>query len=210
MMGKTHRIGGTVAMLLSYSYMVKHNMTVESINPVVQLLVMYPCCMWGAVAPDLDQSDEAIPIKAPVSILIHKILYLGKVRHRSWQTHSLLVTGGFIALLFGLLALVNNYGLFGLDPTALILLKLMLMGLTVGVASHLILDMMTYEGIHLIPPTKSGGKKKSHWIRLVPHTDAFKTDTFYEKTVRVLLYVFAAGYTLYLLYVSFTPYFNTT
>jgi membrane-bound metal-dependent hydrolase YbcI (DUF457 family) len=185
MMGKTHKAGGCLAMLLAYQFMRKNNMLYADINPIVQLLIMYPACSWGSTAPDLDQNDNAIPEKTPVSILVHKLLYLGKVKHRSWQTHSLLVTGGFVALLFVGLHIINLYGLFGLNQISLQLLKLLLMGLAVGIASHLLLDMMTYEGIHSIPPTKNNG----HWIRLVPHTDAFKTNTTYESIVRVLLYI---------------------
>lgn len=207
MMGKTHRVGGAVAMLVSFTYMQKHGLTVENINPLVQLLVMYPCCMWGSVAPDLDQNDEAIPVKAPVSILIHKFLYLGKVRHRSWQTHCLTTMGCFVAFLFVSLRLISERGILRIDPTAAILLRLMLMGLAVGIASHLFLDMMTYDGIPLIPPTKVKGKRVRHNIRLVPHTDAFKTDTPYETGVRVVLSVFGVIYALWMIYSVIVPYF---
>lgn len=205
MMGKTHRAGGTLAMLLAFQYMQSHNMLVSDIHPIVQLLVMYPACNWGSIAPDLDQSDDAIPDKSPLSILIHKIIYLGSVRHRSWQTHCLTLDGGFIALLFGAIALINMYGLFGLDLYSVTLLKLMLMGLTVGIASHLFLDACTYEGIQLIPPTKDKktGKKKRHWIRFVPHKDAFKTNTLYETIVRVLLYIAIVADLGYIIYTSF-------
>ena len=201
MMGKTHRAGGALAMLLSYQFMQNHDMLAETINPVVQLLIMYPCCMWGSVAPDLDQSDDAIPEKAPLSILIHKIIYLGKVRHRSWQTHSIAFTGGLVGLLFLILLYINNYGLLNLNAVSLTILKLMLMGLSVGIASHLLLDAFTYEGIHLIPPTKGkNGKKKVHWIRFVPHTDAFKTNTKYETVVRYLLYILFFADLIYIIY----------
>lgn len=199
MMGKTHKAGGALAMLIAFNYMQSKGLLVDTINPLVQLLVMYPACSWGSTAPDLDQSDESIPEKTPVSILVHKLLYLGKVSHRSWQTHSIVVTGGFVALQFALLGYINKYGLFDLNDISLTILNLLLTGLSVGIASHLILDAFTYKGIQTIPPTKKNGKSKTHWIRFVPHTDAFKTGTTYEKIVRVLLYIAIIVMSIYII-----------
>lgn len=201
MMGKTHKAGGALAMLLAFQYMRENGYLVDTIHPIVQLLIMYPACSWGSTAPDLDQNADAIPEKTPVSIMIHKLIHLSKVNHRSWQTHSIVVTGGFVALLFFALSMINKHGLFGLDPYSITLLKLMLMGVTVGIASHLILDAFTYEGIQTIPPTKDPktNKKKRHWLRFVPHRDAFKTNTKYETFVRTMLYIAIVGYGIYMI-----------
>jgi membrane-bound metal-dependent hydrolase YbcI (DUF457 family) len=191
MMGKTHRAGGCLAMLLAFNAMKSHGWLVDDINPLVQLCVMYPAASWGSIFPDVDQSAETIPEKTPFMVLFNKILHLGEVRHRSWQTHSLLLTSLFVGLMTLALHFVTIYGFFDLSETSLTILKLMLMGFTVGIASHLILDMFTFQGVRL-------GVKK--WIRLVPHKDAFKTNTPYEKGVRIVLYlaiIAVIGYDIY-------------
>lgn len=202
MMGKTHKAGGALAMLIAFQYMQHKGWLSPDLHPIVQLLVMYPACSWGSTAPDLDQGDDTIPEKTPVSILVHKLIYLGKVRHRSWQTHSLIVTGGFACALFFLIDLMNTYNLFHLNVMSVTILNLLVIGMVVGIASHLFLDLLTYEGIPLGPPVynKKAKRKKIIWLRLAPHTDTFKTNTTYEKGVRFLLYV---GIILALLYPAF-------
>lgn len=190
-MGKTHRAGGCLAMLLAFNAMKSHGWLVDDIHPLVQLCVMYPIASWGSIFPDVDQSAETIPEKTPFMVLFNKILHLGEVRHRSWQTHDLLLTSIFVALMVLGLHFVTLYGLFGLSATSLTILKLIIMGFIVGIGSHLLLDMFTYQGVRF-------GVKK--WIRLVPHKDAFKTNTTYEKVVRVGLYLAIIGVIVYDVY----------
>lgn len=194
MMGKTHRAGGCLAMLLAYQAMQSKGWLVDDIHPVVQLAIMYPIASWGSVFPDVDQTTQSIPEKTPFMLLFNKLLHLGKVRHRSWQTHSLILTALFLGLLYGGLYLTTLYGLFGLTEASLTLIRLQIMGFAVGIGSHLFLDMCTYEGVRFF-------RKK--WIRLVPHTDAFKTGTLYETIVRVGLYLAIVGVIGYNIYVYF-------
>lgn len=181
MMGKTHKAAGCLAMLLAYDFMAYKGLLLEDVNPLVQLMVMYPACSWGSTAPDLDQSDDAIPEKTPFSILIHKILYLGKVRHRSWQTHSpwmfIVINGVLWALWYAL----KVYGIANgwVCTNDLTILRLIFVGFGVGFASHLIADAFTYQGIPLT---------KKHHLRLVPKKDMFKTNTTYETVVRYIIY----------------------
>lgn len=178
MMGKTHKAAGALGMLLAFGFLESKGYLLADVHPLVQLMVMYPACSWGSTAPDLDQGADAIPEKTPVSMLIHKLIHIGKVRHRSWQTHSPWMFLLICALLWsGWFALVH----FGIGSDFdLIILRLILTGFSVGFATHLIADAFTYQGIPL-------GNKK--WLRLVPHTDTFKTNTKYETVVRYLIYV---------------------
>lgn len=205
MLGKTHKAGGALAMLVAFHYMYNNGMLTDTIHPLIQLLVMYPASSWGSTAPDLDLGENAIPDKTPVSYLVHKVLHLMPLKHRSWQTHSLLAAGSFIALLFVGVWYISTYGIFNLNAVSLTILQLLLMGLTVGLASHLVLDMFTRRGIPLLPPIKSKGKEKTIWLRLVPNIEFFGTGTIYERIVQVLLYVAIGVYAVYMLYSIFVP-----
>ena len=182
MMGKTHKAAGCLAMLLAYEVLDSKGLILQNVNPFVQLAVMYPACSWASTAPDLDQSSmDTIPEKTPISLLLYHILHIGRIKHRSWQTHSPWMFLVIVDSLWGSL-----YWLYTATGASLnvIILRLILTGFSVGFASHLIMDMFTYEGIPI------GGKKH---IRLVPHTDTFKTNTTYETVVRRLLYVAIIG-----------------
>ena len=180
-MGRTHKAGGCLAMLVTYSLLQKHNF-MPDVHPLVQLLLMYPAASWGSTMPDLDQNFNSIPEKTPVSIAVHKLLHLGKVRHRSWQTHSLFVMCMVIGMLYLMVYCASQYTWFGLTTESCKILTLLVTGLAVGIGSHLLLDLMTYDGIQLTPGV---------WIRFF-RFDIFKTGTTYEKIVRVLLYIACA------------------
>lgn len=172
MMGKTHKFAGCFAMLVAFNIMEQKGLLLNGVSPLLQLAVMYPACSWASTAPDVDQGIEQIPEKTPISILLHKIVHIGKVRHRSWKTHSPFVWLVTCGVLWGLLYYLK------LGMTDFIISRLLLTGLTVGWASHLISDAFTYQGIPLF------GDKH---LRLVPKKDAFKTNTTYETVVRRIL-----------------------
>ena len=109
MLGKTHRAGGTFAMLMTFTILKQKGMLLPEVNDFVQLAIMYTICSWGSIFSDLDHGADSIPDKDPVSIVINKFLRLTGAKHRSWQTHSLLVTGGFLLLLFALTNLGTTY-----------------------------------------------------------------------------------------------------
>ena len=115
-------------------------------------------------------------------------MHLTNPHHRSWQTHSILVTGGFCFLMWSIVNLC--YVLYG-NTTTILLLRLMIVGLTVGVVSHLVLDVLTTAGIHTIP-----GKK----LRLVPKSSMFATGTPWESFIMKLLclgIILLSGYEVY-------------
>lgn len=181
-MGRTHKAGGCLAMLATYCYLQSRGFMPE-IHPLVQLLIMYPAASWGSTMPDLDQSFNSLPEKTPVSIAVNKLLYLGKVKHRSWQTHSILTMGLLIFVLLSLVFLSGKYAWFGIDEQSCKILYLLVLGLAVGIGSHLLLDLMTYEGIQLVPKV---------WLRFF-RFNIFKTGTAYEQIIRIALYIACGG-----------------
>lgn len=177
MLGKTHHAGGTVAALVAFEVMRSKGWLIPDCNAFVQLLMMYPFASFGSVFSDLDQGDDSIPSKDPIAIAIHKVLKITGAKHRSWQTHSLLVTGGFCLFLFALVFLGNEFlGITNAIDWAC--LRLATIGFICGVASHLILDAFTTAGIHLWPGFK---------VRFVPKSSAFATGGTWEKIVFYIL-----------------------
>ena len=179
MLGKTHHAGGTVAALLAFEVMRTKGWLIPDCNEFIQLLMMYPFASFGSIFPDLDQNDDAQPSKDPIALAIHKILRVTGAKHRSWHTHSLLVTGGFCFLLFALVFLGNSLiGVTGAIDWAC--LRLATIGFVCGVMSHLILDAFSIGGIHIWPGFK---------LRFVPKNSAFKTGGKWEKCVFIVLIV---------------------
>lgn len=181
MTGRTHKAAGCAAMLAAYIYMSQKGYLLDGIHPIVQLAVMYPAASWGSTMPDLDQTSvDNIPDKTPVSIAVHKLLHIGKIKHRSWQTHTWAITLLFIIALYALLWCARTNVWLGSSVGTYDILNMLLTGFSVGNISHLMLDTLTYEGTQLLPGV---------WCRPL-HADVFKTGTTYEKIVRWLLYLF--------------------
>lgn len=147
-------------MMVGFEIMRTKGLLLPDINPLIQLAVMYPVSQYGSTLPDLDHHWDSVGAKSPVNKIVHFFLHLTNPKHRSWQTHSILFTGGFLFLLHALvtagIGLSDYVGLTAMDWT---LLRLLLNGFELGVLSHLCLDLINPSGIHLYP-----GKK----IRLVP------------------------------------------
>lgn len=179
MLGKTHHAGGTAAALIAFEVMRAKGWLLPDCNEFVQLLMMYPFVSFGSIFSDLDHGPDSIPSKDPVAIAINKVLRLTGAKHRSWQTHSLLVTGGFCGLLFALVFLGNVY-FNNLGAVDWMLLRLAVIGFIVGVVSHLVLDFLTPQGIHICPGFK---------LRAVPKKAFFATGGKWEKIVFVLLVI---------------------
>lgn len=180
MMYATHKAGGALFALVGFEVLAKNNMLQADIEPWLQLILMYPACSFGSTFPDLDHHWGSVKEHTPVNWLIHKIIHITQPKHRSWQTHSILVTGGLIALMFSLLYATRVFGWFNLSAFALDIVTLLITGLSLGIASHLFLDTFTRAGIWLVPGIK---------MRLVPNSEKFSTDTTYESIVRAILYV---------------------
>lgn len=168
MTGGTHKAGGMLMSVVGFALLKNNNLLAQDVNLGLQWLVIYPFCMWGSVASDLDHNPNVIPMKDYPSKLVNKALHITKpiedvtegnkksflykvarffnARHRSWQTHSDLTLGVMIFLLYNLLT-VQTLG--SLSVTDLVILRLVLMGICIGVLAHFLLDVITPEGIWL-------------------------------------------------------------
>ena len=201
MQGSTHRVGGALALLAGYSLLEANNMLLEEVNPVLQLAVMYPFALYGSILPDLDHGENSIPAKDPLSIVINKLLHVGKsgsflnAKHRSWQTHSLLML-----TLFSSIFAASMGTLTGADGA---ILRLMLVGLSFGVISHLILDMLTPEGIWLLSGSVVRSKKTK--VSLVPRSKFFTTGGTFERIVCFVMWILIILLSVRLLYL-WSPY----
>jgi membrane-bound metal-dependent hydrolase YbcI (DUF457 family) len=174
-------------MLVVFETLKRHGMLVKNINPYIQLLIMYPAGSWGSTAPDLDRPKSNSAEQTPVSMAVERCLHLVHAKHRSWQTHCVVLTGGLaIALPVILETCGAKIGTFDLS-----VLRLLIYGLTTGIFSHLILDALTPEGIHLVPNVKLG---------LVPKISFFSTGGLWEKLVCTALYVANGMVLLYLIF----------
>lgn len=179
MLYKTHKAAGLLGCLIAFDVMRNGGQLAPNLNEFVQLAIIYPACSWASTAPDLDHALCNVKEQTPINIAINKLLHIGKCSHRSVQTHSVLFTGGFCALLFGLLQILGVANI-GFDENSLAIIRLMILGITFGIASHLIMDSLTTAGIWLVPKLK---------FRLVPNTKAFATGGKWEDFIRVTLYV---------------------
>lgn len=173
MIGKTHRAGGTVFAVVGFEAMRHNGMLIPDVNPLLQLAVMYPVAQWSSTLPDLDHHWGSVGGKSPVNWVVHKFLHLSRPKHRSWQTHSILVSGGFLFLLYTLVMLGNQLwdGASSLDW---IVARMLMVGFILGYTSHLFLDAINPSGIHLIPGMK---------IRFVPRTSFFATGGTWETNI---------------------------
>ena len=171
MTGKTHRAGGMLCSIVGFAILKKNGLLLPDVNEGLQWLVIYPFCMWGSVASDLDHHWESSPLKsypdrminialhvtAPVQRsldkrltdsqkkknVIYKVAKFFNANHRSWQTHSDLTLACMICLLW--LVLSGKVPSFGLVDMAIS--SLILTGVSLGVIAHFILDMLTPEGV---------------------------------------------------------------
>lgn len=176
MLYKTHKAAGVLTCLIAFDILRNRGALAPDINQWVQLAIVYPACSWASTAPDLDHALCNVKEQTPINILINKVLHLGSCTHRSVQTHSICFTGGFCILLHFLCYWLSSW--LNLDANSEAILQLFSLGVTLGIASHLIMDSLSTAGIWLIPNVK---------FRLVPATKMFATGGLWEKIWQWLL-----------------------
>lgn len=197
MTGATHRVGGVVCALAGYTLLESKGMLINDVNPILQLAVMYPFAIYGSTFSDLDHHWQSAPSKDVVSFCVNKILHLTTdlrkktksknpvlkvfdAKHRSWQTHS--------DLFLLIMLLVSFKFIFSpIDGANSIIGKLVFTGFILGIISHLILDMLTPEGIWsvvLLSIGKIFKMKLPTKIHFVPRSKFFATGGSWEKYVR--------------------------
>lgn len=215
MTGATHRVGGVLAGLISYSVLQSRGMLIAGVNPLLQFTIMYSMSIYGSTFPDLDHGEDSIPSKDIVSVAINKLLHLTKkfdngknrfspvailnAKHRSWQTHSEL----FLVLIVLLYLTISDTG----GTANAIILQLVFSGFMMGIISHLVLDMLNPEGIWsivLVLVRKSCKKLRflPEKIHLVPKTRFFATDGPWERIIRRVMWFLSSLLFIKLLYTA--------
>lgn len=215
MEGKTHRIGGTVCAMAGFVTLKDSGylLSSELISPALQFLVIYTAGIYGGMWPDNDHHWESSPLKDPASWLQNKLMHIANAPykrldekmsskqkkrsvlyktlkfmrciHRSWQTHSEFT----LLMILWLMMSPTLLGFTGRFDSVLWLL--IVNGFGLGVISHIILDMLTTEGVRFalgvfikvffpsVPIFTT--------IRLVPGISAFKTGSEWEMAIRKAL-----------------------
>jgi hypothetical protein len=215
MEGKTHRIGGTVCAMAGFVTLKDSGylLSSELISPALQFLVIYTAGIYGGMWPDNDHHWESSPLKDPASWLQNKLMHIANAPykrldekmsskqkkrsvlyktlkfmrciHRSWQTHSEFT----LLMILWLMMSPTLLGFTGRFDSVLWLL--IVTGFGLGVISHIILDMLTTEGVRFalgvfikvffpsVPIFTT--------IRLVPGISAFKTGSEWEMAIRKAL-----------------------
>lgn len=222
MTGKTHRVGGMLCILGCFSLMEHEGLLLKGVDPILQLTVMYPFAIYGSIFPDLDHDIHSIPSKDIVSVAVNKVLHVGgwaqkklgysdkgifgilNAKHRSWQTHSDLF---LILLLYGIVKVLNQGGINAVENTIFLLVG---EGFLLGVLSHLVLDMLTPEGIwfmsfKILKKVFKIKKLVPQKISFVPDSSFFRTGGYWETLVRNILWFICGILFIRLLYLM-SPY----
>ncbi|MGL4911220.1 MAG: metal-dependent hydrolase [Romboutsia sp.] len=177
MVKETHIKGGYVFALLAIpflndTFLSDYNLTYKCI-----LIIIYTYfAHLGSLSPDIDMRGSYISKRYPN---IHKKLG-SKFKHRGF-THSILFVS-FIAFLSEMLVLYTN------DNIVFICLC---SGFFVGYISHLLLDLMTKEGIEVFYPVSIN-------FSLLPIKTNSKTEKFICKFLNFIV-IFLLGYRFYVL-----------
>lgn len=242
MTGNTHRAGGMLCSVVGFALLKEQGLLLPEINPCIQWLVMYPFCYWGSTASDLDHNWESCPTKDYPSWLLNKMLHITRpidkildkhlsekrkksnifymishifnAHHRSWQTHSDLTL--IVMLYFVSRVLNGGYAYLGAFENAVV--SLIVMGLSLGIIAHFILDLITPEGINLVIckviNTILGlfniKLKLPEKLHLVPHSSFFATGNAWEQFINKLLKIGTVMSILYMIYCLIEPYIPYT
>lgn len=137
MMGKTHKLGGVCTGLITSSIFIQQPYTVEKLLICGTIILTSTI---GAMWPDIDQKNSTIGKKHKVTSTIISTF----CNHRG-ITHAPLLYFFVFSILFLLTNMIQNvivktYVISGL------------FGLIMGIISHLILDMITHDGIPICYP----------------------------------------------------------
>lgn len=216
MTGKTHRTGGVLCALLGCAVLERKGMLIKDVSPLLQLTVMYPFAIYGSTISDLDHNWNSCPNKDLISYCINKVLHLTtKLRqngisntalsvldskHRSWQTHSDLFFWSILLAIHTIIGMLSGAGV--------IIFKMVSTGFLLGVISHLVLDMLTPEGIWVVPfmlIRSVTGLNIPEKIHFVPKSGFFATGGRWETFVQKLMWMLSFILILYLAW-RFSPY----
>jgi len=144
MTGKTHKQYSTGLALIVAMIMYQDT----AINYYLMLVIIVPISIYGGLVPDMDDSWGNISSKTVVNWFIHKFIKLLGVEHRGWLTHSLDIV--LVGLAIAVAAPINLYTSGVIDRVNMEVLLLLGAGFMAGWLSHLIADMLTVKGVHLV------------------------------------------------------------
>jgi membrane-bound metal-dependent hydrolase YbcI (DUF457 family) len=204
-MYKTHKAFGALSMMCVFEVLRQKGLLLTDMAMPLQFGLMYATCDWGSTAPDLDHPINNVKEQTPLNLAVHKILHLTKPNHRSWQTHSVWLTGLLSAVM---IFLAFHFG--GVSVNGVVC-RLLVTGLAVGLLSHLVADTFTVGGVYLLP----GVKKKFRLVPCIKHNVkktkkdgtvsvenefVFGTGGKWESVFRVLVFVAIVGFSFYWLW----------
>ncbi len=212
--------------LVGFALLKQNGLLNPEVNELVQLLVMYPFCVWGSVASDLDHEWDSAPTKGYPDFVINKALHITKplanffekttskknffyrffkwlnADHRSWQTHSDLTLGLCLYALYRLLVIPEP----SINVT---ILSLVVTGLLTGIVAHLGLDLLTPGGIKLFLLDAINSLFGTHLpakLHLVPNSSFFATGGKWENIICIVLKIMTGVMFLYVLYLMLSIY----
>lgn len=218
MTGRTHKQGGVLCSIIGFLILRSNGLLLSNVNEFLQLIIMYPFVVWGSTMPDLDHNWNSCPDKSLPNYLINKLLHLTSkgedfleshlssedkknntkyklckllnAKHRSWQTHSEITLVLIVILLQSISRGTFNSMLSNVDNA---ILSLILMGVGLGVLTHLILDIMTVSGMVFVTGILFNKLVKRHIlpekIRIVPKMSLFTGDSAWEHIVQKVIKV---------------------
>lgn len=157
MLYKTHIAGGLALGYIAFNNIAMLNVDISDSK---SLIIVTSGLMLGSLFPDIDHRNSYLSRKVkPISCITSKIF-----RHREF-THSIVGTI-LMSYLFYLLL-----GKFNINP---IYANVFIKAFTIGIISHILLDMMTVSGVVLFYPLYK--KKVRLWI--------FNTSNYYRIRAR--------------------------
>lgn len=216
MTGKTHRFGGMFCAILGFLLLKWKGLLLESVHPLIQLMIIYPFASWGSIVSDEDHHWASCPDKNVPNYIINRLLHLTtptykkldkslttaqkrtsglykftktfSANHRSWQTHSdlTLLLSAFVLHC----SLRGNFYIFSLNEVETTVVSLAVTGAVLGIIAHFILDMLTTDGIWVllfVLINKLFGTHLPEKVGFVPRSSRFRTGGGWETFVRMVL-----------------------
>ena len=174
---ETHSKGGYIIGLLLLPYIYKTFLLDYNLTYRIVLLFIYAYFThFGALISDIDMKGSYISKRFPI---IHK-LFGKRFRHRGF-THSLLFVG-IIAFIGNTITISSNDN---------IVFTCIFSGILAGVISHILLDIITKEGVELFYPVEIN-------FSILPIKTSYKTEKNFNKFLSLVV-VFLIGYRFYLI-----------
>ena len=168
MTGKTHKSGGYLFALLTLNFFIVNFLSSYNIFYKVLLIFLYfYAAHIGSLFPDIDQRKSDISKSLPI---ISK-LFGTKMRHRGF-THSLLFIS-ILGLILGFIIFITDYNIIAISIA---------FGFLIGYISHLVLDLLTENGIEIFYPCKIN-------FKLATINTGSKVEKFLNKTFKVLIWI---------------------